>query len=240
MTDLVPTLQKRAREAEELCRTPPETIQDLHDIGVFKMNVPVEYGGYALTPTQQYAVFADPRGCASTGWVAWVTGGGQSMMALYDRRFQDEAFTSDWMGPLNSGVTNEIGPGHARRVENGFMVKGKWPFCSGCHYTAFHHLGALCRDGQTVMPIIAMVPHDQIAILDDWKVMGLRGSGSNSVTIEEEVFVPDYRVRTSRTLSMATRKGRMLACSTRCTLFFWRAPRCRRSDSARRAPRSSC
>ena len=49
--------------------------------------------------------------------------------------------------------------------------------------------------GDTVESILCMVPHDQIAILDDWKVMGLRGTGSNTVTIEEEVFVPDTRAR---------------------------------------------
>lgn len=193
---LVPMLRQRASEAEKLGRVPQETINDLDKIGVFKMCVPVEYGGYALTPKQQHAVFAEvARGCGSTGWVVWVTSTAQQWMALYDRAFQDEVFTADWVGPLNSGVSNGSGPGIARRVDGGYMLKGRWPFCSGCHYTAFHHLGALVRDGGDGEAILCQVPHDQVVILDDWKVMGLKGSGSNSVFIENEVFVPDYRVR---------------------------------------------
>ncbi|MGE4431177.1 MAG: acyl-CoA dehydrogenase family protein [Sphingobium sp.] len=204
--DMVPTLRARAAQAEELCRVPPETVQEFHDAGLFRMSIPVEYGGYALTPTQQYAIFAEiARGCASTAWFVWVTSGGTLTMTIYDRAFQDEAFRTPWVGPLNSGVANGAGPGVARRVEGGYMIKGRWPFCSGCHYTAFHHLGAICRDGDAPVSIVCMVPHDQIAILDDWKVMGMRGSGSNTVVIEEEVFVPDNRVRTDFDIVMMSR-----------------------------------
>ena len=204
-TDMVPTLRRRAKEAEALRRVPPATVEELHDAGIFKMNVPVEYGGYALTPSQQHAIFAEiGRGCASTAWLVWVTGGGTQLMAMYDRAFQDEAFNTNWKGPLNSGVANGSGPGIARRVAGGYMLKGRWPFCSGCHYTAYHHLGALVRgdDGMPVDSIVCMIPHDQIAILDDWDVMGLRGSGSNTITIEEEVFVPETHARSVPELIM--------------------------------------
>lgn len=202
-TAMVPILRERALLAEELRRVPPETVQELHDAGIFKINVPVEYGGYALTPTQQYAIFAEiARGCGSTAWLVWVTGGGTQLMAMYDRSFQDEAFGSDWMGPLNSGVANGQGPGVARRVDGGYMLKGRWPFCSGCHYTAFHHLGALCLDGDAPASLVCMVPHGDIQILDDWKVMGLRGSGSNTIVIKDEIFVPDARVRNTMDLVM--------------------------------------
>lgn len=205
-SNMVPVLRQRALEAEELRRVPPQTIRELHDAGMFKMNIPVEYGGYALTPSQQYAVFAElARGCGSTAWVVWVTGGGTQLMAMYDRTFQDEAFNAEWSGPLNSGVANGSGPGVARRVEGGYMLKGRWPFCSGCHYTAFHHLGAVCRDGEAPESIVCMVAHDQIVILDDWKVMGLRGSGSNTIMIENEIFVPHTHVRRDFELVMMSR-----------------------------------
>jgi 3-hydroxy-9,10-secoandrosta-1,3,5(10)-triene-9,17-dione monooxygenase len=38
-----------------------------------------------------------------------------------------------------------------------------------------------------------MVPKGDYKILDDWDVMGLRGTGSNSVVIEDK-FVPDHRI----------------------------------------------
>jgi alkylation response protein AidB-like acyl-CoA dehydrogenase len=206
VTSFVPTLRERALATEELGRVLPETIEDLDRIGVFKMSVPVEYGGYALTPTQQHAVYAEiARGCGSTGWVAWVTGAATQWVTLFDRRCQEEAYPEGWVGPLNSGVVNPAGPGTARRVSGGYMLKGKWPFCSGGHYTAFHHLGALLSGEGEQPPILCQVPHDQVRVLDDWDVVGLRGSGSNTVVIDEEVFVPEHRVRSLPELVMGER-----------------------------------
>jgi alkylation response protein AidB-like acyl-CoA dehydrogenase len=193
---LVPRLRERARQTELLRRVPDESIKELDELGVFRMCVPVEYGGYALTPLQQFDVIAEiARGCGSTAWVVWVTTTSQQWIAYFDRRFQDELFQMDWVGPLNSGVITAWGPGTARRVEGGYMLKGRWPFNSACHFTPFHHLGASCEGEAEKGPILLQVPHEQLQILDDWKVMGQRGSGSNTVVIEEEVFVPEYRVR---------------------------------------------
>lgn len=192
---LIPTLQERARQTEKLGRVPEESIHELSRIGVFKMTVPTEFGGYALTPTQQLPVFeAVARGCGSTGWVSWVTTTSGQWMTLLDREFQEEVFGVDWEGPLASGVVNANGPGTARKVDGGYMLKGRWPFCSGCHYSAFHHLGAICRTGDQEELLLLHVPHGDVTILDDWDVLGLRGTGSNSVLIEDELFVPQYRV----------------------------------------------
>ncbi|WP_322060161.1 acyl-CoA dehydrogenase family protein [Paraburkholderia sp. J63] len=192
----VPTLRERARQTEVLRRVPDETIRELDELGVFRMCVPVEYGGYALTPVQQFDIVAEiARGCGSTGWVVWVTTTSQQWVSFFDPRFQAELFGMGWVGPLNSGVITAWGPGFARRVEGGYMLKGRWPFNSACHHTPFHHLGASCEGETDRGPILLQVPHEQLQILDDWKVMGQRGSGSNTVVIEDEVFVPEYRVR---------------------------------------------
>ena len=59
-----------------------------------------------------------------------------------------------------------------------------------------YRLGTLTRvrDDGSKYPIICQVPHDQVEIIDDWHVMGMRGTGSNTLTLREEVFVPDHRV----------------------------------------------
>lgn len=193
---LVPTLRQRAAVAEEMRRVPEESIRELAEIGVFKMTVPVEYGGYALTPRQIIPVFAEiARGCGSTGWVAWVTTAGTQWMTAYSHELQREMFNAGWVGPYQSGAMNKGGPGVARKVEGGYMIKGNWPWSSGCHYTIFHTMGALVEQpGGPKYPIICQVPHEQVEIVDDWHVMGMRGTGSNTLTLREEVFVPDHRV----------------------------------------------
>lgn len=192
---LLPTLRERAADAEALRRAPDETVRDLAEIGVFRMTVPVEYGGYALTPSQLNPIFAEiARGCGSTGWVAWVTTAGTQWMTAYSHELQREMFLSG-PGPYQSGAMGKHGPGVARRVDGGYMIKGSWPWSSGCHHTVFHTMGALvAKEDGTKFPIICQVPHDQVEILDDWHVVGMRGSGSNTIILREELFVPDHRV----------------------------------------------
>lgn len=193
---LGPELRSRAAEVEAQSRVSDEMIRALHKIGVFKMTVPVEYGGYAFTPSQIVPVYAEiTRACGSTGWVAWVTTTGTQWMTSYSHKLQEEMFLAGWEGPYQSGAMNKGGPGEGRRVEGGYMIKGKWPWSSGCFHTIFHTMGALIDEPDgTKYPVICQVPHDQVEIIEDWDVMGMRGSGSNTLYLAEELFVPDYRV----------------------------------------------
>ncbi len=206
--DLVPTLRARALETEQLRRVSEQTIRELDEIGVFKMTVPCEYGGYALAPSQIAPVFAEiARGCGSTGWVAWVTSTGTQWMTAYSEQFQEEMFGADFVGPLQSGAMNKGGPGVARRVPGGYMIKGKWPFASGCHHTLFHTMGALVETEGGKEPIVCQVPHTDVEILDDWYVMGMQGSGSNTIILRDEVFVPEHRVVRTADLFAGKRPG---------------------------------
>jgi alkylation response protein AidB-like acyl-CoA dehydrogenase len=194
VTSYIPQLRARALETEKLGRIPDETIRDLDAMGVFKMVIPVEYGGYASTPLQIYDVITEIAcGCGSTGWVSWVTMTGTQWLGLYNHQFQDEVFASGWVGPLSCGAGS---PGAARRVPGGIMLKGKWPWGSGCQHAATVHLGAICPEDENPEPLLALVRQDQVTILDDWKVMGMRGSSSNTMVIEDEIFVPDHHIRT--------------------------------------------
>ena len=201
----VPTLRKRALDTEKLGRIPDDTIRDLDSMGVFKACTPVEYGGHALTPLQLHAIIAEiARGCGSTGWVTWVSLTATQWGGVYDRQFQDELFSSDWTGPMAGGAGS---PCVARRVPGGIMLKGTWPFSSGCQHVAFVHVGAICPEDQDPEPLLVHVPREEFTILDDWKVMGMRGTSSNTMVLDEEVFVPDHRIRTVRDVFAGNRPG---------------------------------
>ena len=203
----VPHLRDSAWEAERLGRVPEAVIADLAALGVFRMATPTEYGGLALDPLQQHRIIAEiGRGCGATAWVVWVTQTSTQWMTQFDRSFQHELFGADWPGPLTAGGANQNGPGAARPVDGGYMLKGRWPFCSGVHHALFLHLGALSREGEAVEPILAQVPIDEVVVNDDWAVAGLRGTGSNTVVIDAEIFVPAHRVITVRELAAQERR----------------------------------
>jgi 3-hydroxy-9,10-secoandrosta-1,3,5(10)-triene-9,17-dione monooxygenase len=114
---------------------------------------------------------------------------------MFSRKAQDEVYGMDWVGPRISGVLSPTGPGKARRVEGGYMLSGRWPFCSGCRHTAWSILGSMCDgpDGEPDM-LLPLVPTGDLEILDDWAVSGMKATGSNTAQLANELFVPEHRV----------------------------------------------
>ena len=193
---VLPKLQANALGEEKAGRLCDETINALDEIGVFRMSLPHEYGGLAFSTEEQRRVYtAVGKIAGSTGWVTWVTTTHGRWIAMFSKKAQDEVYGMEWTGPRISGVLAPHGPGRARRVDGGYMLSGRWPFCSGCRHTAWSILGSMCTlpDGQPDM-IMALVCTADVEILDDWAVSGMKGTGSNTVQLEQELFVPDHRV----------------------------------------------
>ncbi len=193
---VLPKLQANALAEEKAGRLSDETIATLDEIGVFRISLPLEYGGLAYSTEEQRRVYAAAGAIAgSTGWVSWVTTTHGRWIAMFSKKAQDEVYGMDWVGPRISGVLSPTGPGTARRVEGGYMVRGRWPFCSGCRHTAWSILGSMC-EGPTGEPemLLPLVRTSELEVLDDWAVSGMKGTGSNTVQLPTEVFVPDHRV----------------------------------------------
>lgn len=207
VTHLAAGFRDRALETEQRRYVSQESIRELSDAGVFKMTIPVEYGGYALNPSQICPVFAEiARACGSTGWVAWLTTTGVHPATIFPHQFQDELFGPGWEGPLQSGAISNFAPGTGRRIPGGLMIKGKWAWVSACHHTRFHIVSVMVNDDDGgKMSMTCQVPHEQVEILDDWTVMGMQGTGSNAIILRDEVFVPEHRVLKTTDLFMGVR-----------------------------------
>ena len=66
--DLLPTLRERAQATEDLRRIPDETVDQLDEIGFFKLLQPEQWGGLQADPTLFYeAVRRIASACGSTG-----------------------------------------------------------------------------------------------------------------------------------------------------------------------------
>ncbi len=200
---VLPALQANALGEEKAGRLSDETVAILDEIGVFRISFPLAYGGLSFSTEDQRRIYAAVGKIAgSTGWVSWVTTTHGRWVAMFPERAQDEVYGMDWVGPRISGVLSPNGPGKARRVEGGYMLSGRWPFCSGCRHTAWSILGSMCEasDGTQDM-LLPLVPTGSLEILDDWAVSGMKGTGSNTVQLVDELFVPEHRVMRIRDAS---------------------------------------
>jgi alkylation response protein AidB-like acyl-CoA dehydrogenase len=93
---------------------------------------------------------------------------------------------NDW---LSSG-------GEAEKVEGGFRVSARKPFASGSAMGDLLNTSALYDDpeaGPTVLHFAVPLGAEGVRIEPTWQVMGMRGTGSNDVVLDE-VFVPDAGV----------------------------------------------
>jgi 3-hydroxy-9,10-secoandrosta-1,3,5(10)-triene-9,17-dione monooxygenase len=190
---LVPALRERAGKAEELRRLPDETIADLHRTGLFRVLQPARVGGSELpfrSIVELVAVLG--RGCGSTAWVFANLAAHHWLLGMWPAAAQDEIWGQSPDNLIGSAL---IFPrGRARRVPGGYRLTGRWPFSSGIDAAAWTLFGAIVQDEEagTAEPRIFVLPASDFTIIDTWYVIGLVGTGSKDVAVED-VFVPEYR-----------------------------------------------
>ncbi|MGH1493345.1 MAG: hypothetical protein ACRBK7_28765 [Acidimicrobiales bacterium] len=82
--------------------------------------------------------------------------------------------------------------GSAMRVDGGWVLSGTWAFVTGCPAAEMLLLGAVAEGPKPRSLCYVLVPSDEVEVLDTWNTVGLRGTGSHNVRMNE-VFVPDER-----------------------------------------------
>jgi alkylation response protein AidB-like acyl-CoA dehydrogenase len=197
---LVPLIRKNALAGERAGEVPAETLQALTKTGLFRVSVPLEQGGLALGARDLAEIVSEvARGDGSTAWITMIASGFARVMLTFSERAIAEVYraSAQWPGPLVAGASlfsEKVQRG--RRVEGGYIVNagGKWAFGSGCKHAAFVCVGIEYElpDGDKRRGM-ALLESNQYTIVDDWKVMGLSASSSNSVSTSQDVFVPEYR-----------------------------------------------
>ena len=90
--------------------------------------------------------------------------------------------------------------GEARKVDGGYRVSGRKVFASQSPLGTVMSTMFPYDDpdqGRRVLNMAVPFADDGIKVLDNWDTLGMRGTGSNDVVIED-VFVPDERVLANR------------------------------------------
>lgn len=190
--ELLPTLTERAQDTEDARRVPEASMKALRDNGFFRLLQPARYGGLEASPADFYrGVRLISSACGSTGWVASVLGVHPWQLALFDDRAQQDVWGQD----NSTLISSSYAPmGRAKRVEGGYRFSGRWSFSSGCDHAQWVFLGGLVMgdEGTPVDFRTFLLPRSDYEIDDVWDTIGLRGTGSNDIIVED-VFVPEYR-----------------------------------------------
>jgi len=191
--ELLPVLRERAQETEDRRALSAETVKSLTETGFFRLLQPVRFGGLEAEPvTFLEAVRLIAAACGSTGWVASVMGVHNWQLALFPDQAQQEVWAQD---PATRMSSSYAPTGKVSAVDGGYRLSGRWSFSSGCDHATWVLLGGIVPPAASGAPAdfcTFLVPATDYRIDDVWNTIGLRGSGSNDIVIED-AFVPSYR-----------------------------------------------
>ncbi|MFD7499183.1 flavin-dependent monooxygenase [Streptomyces sp. NPDC059832] len=163
---------------------------------------PRRFGGEPLPPADFIRIVERvSRVDGSTGWVVAFASALTYLAALpLDTQAQ---IYKDGPNVVFAGGLFPIQP--ALRTERGYLVDGRWKFASGCMAADLIGVGIPADDGSG-RPRTALPRPEQVEIMREWDVTGMRGSGSYDILVDGVEVDRDWTFghRPSTSLSTAT------------------------------------
>jgi 3-hydroxy-9,10-secoandrosta-1,3,5(10)-triene-9,17-dione monooxygenase len=190
---LLPLLRSLEPVNEANRTTHPDAVAAMREAGLFRILQPRRLGGDERDlRTMHEVVRLLATASSSASWVLMVVLAHTWMLGMFDERVQDEIAADD----PDTIVAGSLAPtARAVPVPGGWRLTGKWPLASGCDHARWSLFGVKVAGGDASFPaaIHALVPARDYGIDDNWFTLGLRGTGSKQLVLDD-VFVPAHRV----------------------------------------------
>ncbi|HWU01472.1 MAG TPA: acyl-CoA dehydrogenase family protein [Novosphingobium sp.] len=165
-----------------------DTVSAMKAAGVYRALVPARFGGEEKSPAQ----FLELIEAISTrdGSAGWVASFGVSHLYLASLPVETlQKVYADGPDVVFAGTI--FPPQPALAAPGGFRVSGRWPFGSGSPGASLIGVGIKTGDATASgLPRMAVMPAPQVRIEPNWDVIGLRGTGSHDLVVDD-VFVPE-------------------------------------------------
>jgi alkylation response protein AidB-like acyl-CoA dehydrogenase len=182
-----------AEETERGRQLADDLVARLRASGLMLAGAPREVGGLELPPRSALRCAEEiARGDASAGWCVSIAETSSLLAAYLSPESCADVF--DDPSRIAAGVWAPRGKG--RPADGGIVVSGRWAYCSGISHAEVFFAGCFVEGGDDVarpMPSVIGILHDELSIVDTWHTLGLRGTGSHDVSVEE-LFIPSDRV----------------------------------------------
>lgn len=184
--DLGPVIREHAREAEAGRRLSAPVMEAMRSAGLFRMLLPRSLGGLEVDPvTFARVTEAVARHDSAAGWVLQAANVGD----WFGARFPDDG-VEEMFGDDPDGLTAAAfhPPLEGVATDGGYRVTGRRPLASTIHDARWLFVTAIVGEGA----IAASVRADEAQVVDTWHSLGMRGTDSNDVVLED-VLVPVRR-----------------------------------------------
>ncbi len=196
---LGPELIRRGREIDETRHLPQDLADNLAALGFYRLVVPSDLGGLGVSP-ESFCNICETLAMAngSTAWCVFIGATSQYLFgALPERQL---ALMLQNPNVITSGVFADSGTACAetRNGVAGYLIEGHWRWGSGCRNAEWISGGVheIDEKGERVadswVSRVFFKP-EEIEILDNWHVSGMRGSGSSDY-VADRVWVSAERL----------------------------------------------
>ena len=194
-SDVFALVADRAAASDESGHLDPEVVAALAAAGINRLMLPVELGGFAVSPRRTVEVVEQLAAVdGSTAWAAAI-GFGTSVFAGY---LPPDGAAEVFADPDQSNAAMFAPLGEVAAAPDGTLrLTGRWPFTSNCEQAAWIGLGA--RFPGEPAPRLAFAPRSDVTIHPTWDVVGLRATASN------DTVVTDLAIHRRHTCSFADR-----------------------------------
>ncbi|MGF1599758.1 MAG: acyl-CoA dehydrogenase family protein [Acidimicrobiales bacterium] len=181
---------ERGPAADEARRPDPEVMGALARSGLLRLLVPRALGGLEVPMVRFVGLIEQvARVHPSTAWTFMTCNEEAGIATAY----LDPASIADLYAnaPHTIVAGSGVPKGRARFDGGGcWRVDGRWDFVSGCTASDRLILSCLVADRRPAELCFVLVPTGEVVIDDTWDTVGLRGTGSHDVVLDDHP-VPD-------------------------------------------------
>jgi alkylation response protein AidB-like acyl-CoA dehydrogenase len=197
----VPRIRQLARQMEIDRRLDDDLVEGMDRAGLFSVVVPKRWGGPGLGPHELNKVVETvAHGDVSTAWVTGFYNIHNWLLCRYPLAVQEILFAQ---GPSVRTAAILSPPGTAERIDGGLRLSGRWGYATGMLH-ASHALVPIMIDGTLSW---AIVPREQLEILDDWDVSAMAATGSVSIMASGAVVPESWALSFHKMMSATDHDG---------------------------------
>lgn len=168
-----------------------DVIEKLKALGVYRALVPKRFGGDECSPREFCELIE--RIAMADGSVGWVASFGMSpaYLAGLPEATLHEIYKD---GPDVVFAGGIFPPQAAQMTQEGIRVTGRWKFSSGCMGADIVGVGISPRSNEGVaqLPRMAVIPANQVQIDMTWDTVGLKGTGSHDLIVNDVLVKEDW------------------------------------------------
>ncbi len=207
LKEILPTIAANAVQAEQERKVPDENIRLLKSMNLHRALQPKAYGGMEVSlPEVTDCVAALAGACGGTAWAFSLLITHNHQMAMFSKEAQDEF----WGENPDAVASSSIAPfGKATETEGGVLFNGDMRWSSGCDHAEWAILGFLRDNAETGEKdyCFGVVPSSDYEIIDDWYSAGMKPSGTKTLRINTDTFIPEHRIEKAKAMMTGESKG---------------------------------